>query len=242
MIKCRVIVAVVALAGAASASEFFVAPGGEDANPGTRAEPFASFARAQEAVRAERKAHPDEAVVVTFAAGVYRLEHPLEFTPADSGVSAERPVQYRARPGESVVISGGRPITGWQLEAQRPGTWKTQAVVPGPNGPTGSRFEQLWVNGRRAVRARAPDYWEFGTLGSVREEANGGRGARHTFAVRPEYLAALRGLDEKALQDVQIVVFHKWDTTRESLEDGLANRGDADDARAEDAVVEPDGA
>jgi hypothetical protein len=213
-----IIVSALALTITASASEFYVSPSGKDANPGTRAEPFASFERAQQAVRTERQAHPDEAIVVTFGEGIYHLEHPLEFTLADSGVSAERPVQYRAQPGKSVVISGGRRITGWQADPDRPGTWKTRAVVPGSAGPTGPRFEQLWVNGRRAVRARTPNYWDFGTLDSVTEEAGDGRSATHTFTVRPEYLTVLRGLDKEALQAVQIVVFHKWDTTREWLD------------------------
>jgi len=220
-----VIAAILSLAGSASASEFFVAPGGNDSNPGTRRSPFASFGRAQAAVRAERKARPGEAVEVTFDGGVYRLEQPLEFTPADSGASVDRPVRYRARAGESVVISGGRPITGWKIDPERPGTWKTRAVVPGAAGAAGQRFEQLWVNGQRAVRARSPNYWDLGTLGGVLEESADGGGVRHTFAVRPEYLAVLRGLDEKTLHDVQIVVFHKWDTTRERIESAAPAEG-----------------
>src|SRR5258708_38305894 len=39
---------------AAAAVTFYVAPEGKDANPGTREQPYASFERAQQAVRAER--------------------------------------------------------------------------------------------------------------------------------------------------------------------------------------------
>ena len=39
-------------AGASADSRFWVAPDGSDANPGTKAEPFATLERARQAVRA----------------------------------------------------------------------------------------------------------------------------------------------------------------------------------------------
>ncbi len=214
-----------ALASSCSfASEFFVAPNGKDSNPGTRRSPFASVQRAQEAARAARASHPDEAVTVTFRAGVYRLEKALEFTAKDSGASAEKPVSYVAEKSAEVVLSGGRPITGWQRDPARPGVWKTRVPEAAGNGP--ARFEQLWVNGQRAVRARTPNYWEFGTLQSVTEESGtDGKAARHVFTTHPRQLALLRDMDEAALRDVQAVVFHKWDTTREPLASASASEG-----------------
>src|SRR5690348_11947477 len=61
----------------APATEFFVSPNGNDQNPGTRSKPFASFQRAHEAARAERANHPQNAVTVTFRAGIYTLEKPV---------------------------------------------------------------------------------------------------------------------------------------------------------------------
>jgi hypothetical protein len=219
------VMAIWALAGSSVlASEFFVTLNGKDTNPGTRQSPFASFQRAQEAARSGRTAHPGEAVTVTFGGGTYPLDRTLDFTTADSGASAEKPVRYRAQPGESVVISGGRVITGWEPDRQRPRTWKTRVAqgavsTPGP-------FEQLWVNGRRAVRARTPNYWQFGMLTSVTEEPDGtGGGVTHTFTARPDLFAALQGLDESALRQVQVVVFHKWDTTREWLQSASPAQG-----------------
>lgn len=197
------------LCGATFASEFFVAPNGSDQNPGTRKKPFASLQRAQEAVRAERGAHPESAVTITFNEGTYRLGQPVKFTPADSGVSASLPVHYRAQPGAEVVLSGGRAISGWTTDPEHPGIWKARANLP--------EFNQLWVNGNRAVRARTPNYWEFNTIKSVAEEPAGNR-FKHTFKVSPEALASLRGIDKSALSRVQMIVFHKWDTTREPVE------------------------
>src|ERR1041385_5752163 len=101
---------------AASATEFFVAPDGQDTNPGTRSKPFGTFARAQEAVRNERSARPEEGVTVTFQPGIYHLRSRLRFGPEDSGRSEDLPVKYRAKPGSSVIISGGRDIGGWQTD------------------------------------------------------------------------------------------------------------------------------
>lgn len=210
------------------ASEFFVTPNGADANPGTRAQPFASFQRAQQAVRVARAAQPDQGVTVTFLAGVHRVERTVEFGPADSGASADQPVRYRAEAGAEVVVSGGRRIAGWQPAPDRPGVWRTRVAEPNPGDPEVWRFQELWVNGQRALRARTPNYWEFNLLLGVKEEAIPGgpaRSVRHTFTAPTAALAALRGLDETALRDVQVMVFHKWDTTREGLESASPDQG-----------------
>ncbi len=208
-------------------AEFFVDPSGNDQSSGNRAQPFASFARAQQVARAERIAHPTEAVTVTFQAGTYNLDKAVEFTPADSGASADNPVCYRANLGAEVVISGGRPITGWQADPQRPGIWKTRVTEPTNSADLSWRFEQLWVDGRRAVRARTPNYGEFGILESVNEVSvpNQTPAMTHTFTVRSEDLATLKGLDPVALHDVQMVAFHNWDTTREWLTSATPSEG-----------------
>ena len=109
---------VVSLSASAFGAEFFVAPDGNDANPGSGSKPFATFHRAQQAVRATRKSVPEEAVTVTFRRGTYHLTQTLEFTAEDSGAAALKPVRYVGENGGEVVISGGRRITGWQRDGQ----------------------------------------------------------------------------------------------------------------------------
>ena len=198
-------------------AEFYVSPKGRDTNEGSRRRPFASFQRAQEAVRTWRQAHADDAVTVTFREGTYPLNSTLIFSPGDSGASKDRPVRYEAERGEKVVVSGGRPITGWQKDPAHPGLWKAQVQE-------GWQFNQLWVNGRRAVRARHPNYWEFETLQGVTEEGSENR-IQHIFHTRPEALSKLRGMDEAALGNVEVLVFHKWDTTREKLSSARLEEG-----------------
>lgn len=197
-------------------ADFFVGPGGKDSDSGTRSRPFASIYRAQQAVRAERSARPQKAITVFFRAGTYALDRPVEFTAADSGASAEAPVVYRAEPGAQVVLSGGRVLGGWQSDEERAGVWKTRVAEPKTGDHLSWRFEQLWVNEHRAVRARSPNYWQFEMPLSIAEtNSDEPDRMRHTFMVKPESLSVLKGLETTALQDVQIVVFHKWDTTRE---------------------------
>ncbi|MBR5606589.1 MAG: right-handed parallel beta-helix repeat-containing protein, partial [Verrucomicrobia bacterium] len=152
----------------ANAAEFFVSPKGNDENPGTAKAPFATFTRAQKAVRDARAASPDEGVTVTFCSGLYSLDEEMSFLPQDSGASAEAPVRYVAERGGKVILSGGAVIRDaeWQKDEWMPGVWKTRLELK-----NGQRFEQLWVNGKRAVRARTPYDWNFSRLQGVHESA-----------------------------------------------------------------------
>ena len=194
----------------AGAANFYVANAGNDSGDGSETKPFASIERAQRAVREARKQSPEEGVTVTIIWGRYELERPWVFESEDSGGAEEAPVVYR---GQGVVeISGGRVISGWEPDPAVPGRWKTK-VEGLPN------FEQLWVNGERAIRARTPNWWHFNSLLYVGEEAVGGKPGRklHTFEVSPSDLDSLEGVKNEDLGKVQVMVFHKWDTTREFL-------------------------
>jgi len=127
--------------------EIHVALAGDDANPGTPAKPLATIGAAQEAARrlAAKKEAP--AIRVVIHEGTYFLPRPLVFTQEDSPNGVE--VTYMAAEGERVVVSGGRRIAGWKR-----GTGKLwTAGIEKSNW----RFRNLWVNGRRATRARHPN-------------------------------------------------------------------------------------
>jgi len=85
---------------------------------------------------------------VYFRGGTYYLSKTFVLTPEDSGTS-DKPITYQSYPGEKAIISGGKPITtNWT--AYQNGIYKT-------NVGTGWQFNSLFVNGKRAVRARAPN-------------------------------------------------------------------------------------
>ena len=48
---------------------------------------------------------------------------------------------------------------------------------------------------------------------------------KHTFTARSVWLTPLKELDAAALRNVQVVVFHKWDTTREPIESASPDDG-----------------
>ena len=133
------------------AARFYVAPNGSDRNPGTPAKPFATVERARDAVRRANGAMRAD-LGVEIAPGTYRLGQPLVFGPEDSGRNGYQ-VAYRAARGGEVVLSGGRRVEGWTRDEQ--GRYRARVDL--------DNFRQLWVNGRRATRARgaAPAGLEF---------------------------------------------------------------------------------
>ena len=96
---------------AASAAEFFVTPGGDDANAGTKASPFATLERARDAVRSLKRESelPDGGITVWIGGGEYVRDAAFELDEADSGTAAA-PIVYRARSGELPRLIGGRSI------------------------------------------------------------------------------------------------------------------------------------
>jgi hypothetical protein len=124
---------------------------GNDRNPGTEHEPFATIARAREAIR-ERKGRLNEPVVVWVRGGTYYLPEPLVFEPADSG--REKSITYAAYPGEPVTLSGGRKLTcQWRPYQDAIMRCELPEVRAGRLD-----FTQLFINGKRQIRARYPSY------------------------------------------------------------------------------------
>jgi hypothetical protein len=127
---------------AAVQATFYLAPDGSDDNPGTEAKPLATIEKAKQAVRASNKDTTGD-ILVVLRGGTYTLDRTLVFDAADSGNGGNK-VIYRAAKNETPVISGGRRITGWQPDEK--GRWKAPATV--------ANFRQLYVDGKRAIRAR----------------------------------------------------------------------------------------
>lgn len=91
-------------------AEFYVSPGGDDANPGTQSRPFASFERAREAVRqAKRTVGLPSGAVVWVRGGEYPRSRAFALGPEDSG-QAGAPVIYSAYANEVPRLLGGKVI------------------------------------------------------------------------------------------------------------------------------------
>ncbi|MGG1552265.1 Ig-like domain-containing protein [Paenibacillus ferrarius] len=124
----------------------YVAPNGDDGNPGTLAAPFRTIGRAQAAVRGLNGSMTGD-IRVILRGGTYTLSNKLSFNELDSGSNGYF-VSYQSYPGEEVVVSGGQRITGWTMYDSAKGIYRAQV---GTNFAT----RQLFVDGVRAVRARS---------------------------------------------------------------------------------------
>src|SRR5690606_24375796 len=113
--------------------------------------PLASLRAARDAIRRARRAdNRPVAIRVLVADGRYELDEPFVLEPQDSG-TADAAVRYCAAPGAKPLFSGGRVIGNWQQRDD--GLWQSDI----PTVASGQwYFEQLWVDGSRAIRARSP--------------------------------------------------------------------------------------
>ena len=104
----------------APTADFYVSVSGSDSWSGTLAAPnpqgtdgpFASLARARDAVRALKKKKPTD-ILVLIRGGTYQLTETIVFGLEDSGKDAAT-VTYAAYPGEKPIFSSGRQIKGFQ--------------------------------------------------------------------------------------------------------------------------------
>jgi hypothetical protein len=199
-----------------------VAPGGDDRAPGTVDQPVASVAAAQRIVRGLPKTEP---ITVEIAAGEYPLTEPLRFTPEDSG-TLNASVHYEGTQGAEPFLTGGRRIDGWKLRGD--GLWETRVAEVAEGSWW---FEQLWVNGQRAPRARTPNKLFDYLLGATETDVTGddwspnATGRQHLIVPRAA-LEPLAGLAPDELKSVQLLAYHKWDNTRRFIESINAERGE----------------
>ena len=110
----------------ASPSDFYVTPD-------------SSLTDAVRKAREMRRLGQGGPVTIHLSKGVYRLYEPLRLRPEDSGLTIE---------GSDAVISGGIKILEWKRQGKL-----LVADVPDFNGRP-IDFRQLWVNGKKATRAR----------------------------------------------------------------------------------------
>ncbi len=196
-----VVALVTAAALTAAGGELVVAPGG------------LSPQGALEKIRAAKAQGDASAWTVRVKPGRYALAKTLAFTPADSG-TPKAPVTWIGEDGAE--FAGGAAITGWQDQGN--GVW----AAPVPKTPDGkpAYFEQLWVNGRRAERARLPNAGRYLHVTAPKiEQAKDvkGRFVETVTITNAAEKAALAALAPDELATAQMCVVHKWSFARRVL-------------------------
>ncbi|NUT50033.1 MAG: right-handed parallel beta-helix repeat-containing protein [Saccharothrix sp.] len=129
-------------ASAATQATYYVAPNGDDANPGTITAPFKTVQRARDVVRTVNTAMSGD-IYVYLRGGEYPVTGTIEFTPGDSGTNGHR-VVYAAYPNETPVLNGGVRVTGWTQHSGN--IWKAPLN-------RANKLRALYVNDKRAVMA-----------------------------------------------------------------------------------------
>ena len=190
---------------------FFVATNGNDLwsghlpAPNRRGTdgPFATLPAALTAVRAARQRGGEavtQPMTIYVDSGTYFQEQPLVLTPEDSGLA------LAACPGSTPVLSGGRPITGWKeitLEGRK--LWAADL----PEARDGKwRFRELWVNGRRATRARHPNRGYL-SIAELPDKAKNWTQGHSRFRYREGDLQAWN-----SITNAEVVVMTRWVESR----------------------------
>jgi len=150
--------------GTSFAADLYVAPGGDDANPGTKEKPLASLAGARDAVRSLKKEKPGRDITVEFAGGTYRLGETVVFGLEDSAAEG-RTITYAAAAGEKPVFSAGVVIGGWEKLKDYPKDLpaKARGKVYAADLPAGlERFYTLFDGAKRLPRARRAGFLPTG--------------------------------------------------------------------------------
>jgi hypothetical protein len=128
-------------------TSYYVSPGGNDLNPGTKELPFATIQKARDIIRTVNSSMSGD-IYVCLRGGAYYQTQTLIFDERDAGTNSYN-IIYRNYSGEAPTISGGKVITGWTVYDTLNAIWRA------PIG--GLKIRQLYVNDSAATRARTDD-------------------------------------------------------------------------------------
>ncbi|MGL6194123.1 MAG: DUF1565 domain-containing protein, partial [Thermoguttaceae bacterium] len=180
--------------------KLYVSPDGNDANSGTQEKPFLTIQKAVDSLKAG-----ESSKIITLAIGSYEIDKPI-IIPADKATKLSIYGNQVKTDGES-TISGGKKITGWKPVNGKVNGMSTNvknlvvADVPEAKDVKWD-FHDLYVNDKRATRARHPnsDYFRIEKSGEDR---------RTNFIYNEGDLK-----NWTDLENVELVFLHDWSITR----------------------------
>ncbi len=201
----------------AFSQKIYVSPAGTDTNPGTVDKPLTTLTAARDKAREMRKTTKlNEPLEIIITGGEYLMMQPLFLTTDDSGTPAS-PLVFKTEPGSKAVFRGGIPVSGFEKVNEK--LWR--AFIP-QVAWYDSYFEQLYVNGRRAVRARSPNDGFFRVKNVTETVLEKGEGRSPELAVQKVELdnsdtASLVSFSKNDFQDALMIFYHNWDNTRKRV-------------------------
>ncbi len=128
-------------------TEIWVSPNGNNGADGSKARPLRSLAAARNHARRVMRRGQKADVRILLMDGIFRLKRSLYLDWRDSGRGEHR-VIYAAAPKAKPVVSGSIAVRNFKLYDRAARIYRAKV-------PVGSQSRQLYVNGRRALRARS---------------------------------------------------------------------------------------
>jgi hypothetical protein len=144
------------------AADIYVSLKGSDRNEGTKIAPVASLLNALRKARELRRLKDPsikKGINIFIEKGVYYLPESVVLRPEDSG-TAESPTIITSLNGDQAVLSGGLLVSGWKKVVgnvaglQNIAKGKVLVADVSNLGNSVLEFRQLWIDGKKAVRAR----------------------------------------------------------------------------------------
>ena len=170
-----------------------VSPAGNDLAAGSEKAPLATLTAA---LKVARQRPANESASVLLHGGVFPLNEPIKLSTVDSGIT------IGAFSNEKPILSGGRRITGWRKVRDNHWEAEVAAVRDGWN------FRQLFINGRRATRARTPNEGAYFRMAGAR------------FVDKPAtFRFDARDINPEWAKDsgVEVVGLEKWTVFRQPI-------------------------
>lgn len=198
----------------ASEIKVYIAETGNDSNIGSKELPLASLSGALARIRAlKTSVNNTEPIEIIIGNGEYYITEPLVLKPEDSG-TPDAPIIFRADEGAKPVFYGGKKIEGFEEVSET--VWRAKI----PEVTTyGWSFEQLYVNGKRAIRAKTPNkgfYFLRGAFETVIDKKNKNYAniAVQNLKLYRDGFQNFDSFQEDDFDNAVLTFYHKWDNTR----------------------------
>ncbi len=198
--------------------QIYISPNGSDQGDGSRDNALQTLQKARDMARELRqKKDCSDTIKVTLLPGIYELKDIFTLNPTDGGTEGA-PVIYEGPENGEAVISGGIAIDGFR-ETEN-GLW----IAHIPEVPYWKwDFQQLYVNGHRATRARSPNNGYF-FMEDVKEDvfvkgkSRWPEKAQQTIKIGTDAAPEISALSQEELENVVVTAFHKWNITKKYIE------------------------
>jgi len=192
-------------------AQVYVAVNGSDNGLGTSDKPFKSLSRAIDFVSASRmRSDSTTQHKIVIKNGTYYLDEPLTITHKNR--NEEYQLIIEGEKGTMPVFKGSIPLS--KFEKVTDTLWKMDVSDIVKNNKL--EVQQVFINGKRAIRARTPNQGDFYRTLKVQEipiKGSNNLVAQNIFLTN-EQIDALNGISSDDLKNVVISFNLKWDRVR----------------------------